>query len=74
MKTSGFQQQIVGAASCMTIIMKYTKGCGQLSSNYTFFADIWFSGLKTAEEENSEGVDYCGPVKTIHKVFFLDML
>ena len=44
--------------------MKATKLCGKLSSNDTLFDFIWFSGVKTVEEENKEGVDYCGPVKT----------
>ena len=30
--------------------------------------------MKTAEEENAEGVYYCGPVKTSHKGFFLATL
>ena len=30
--------------------------------------------MKTAEEVMAEGVDYCGPVKTIHKRFCLDTL
>ena len=51
-----------------------TKGCVQLMSNYTYFYDIWFSGVKTAEEEIYEGVDYCGPGKTIQKRFCLDIL
>ena len=33
------------------------------------FADIWFSGVKTAEEAMAEGVDYCRPEKTSHKGF-----
>ena len=46
-----------------------TKGCGQLTSNETYFSDSWFSSIKTAEEEMAAGVDYCGTVKTIHKFF-----
>ena len=30
--------------------------------------------MKIGEEELSEGVDYCGPVKTSHKGFFLATL
>ena len=55
----------------MKIIMMSTKWCGQLASNDNYFADSWFSGVKTAEEAMAEGVDYCGPVKTIHKGFCL---
>ena len=51
-----------------------TKGCGQLISNDTYFAYSWFSSVKTAEEMAAAGVDYCGPVKTIHKVFCLATL
>ena len=51
-----------------------TKGCGQLTSNDTYFADSWFSGVKTSEEVMAAVVDYCGPAKTIHKGFCLDTL
>ena len=54
--------------------MKANKWCGQLSSNYTFFADIWFSGVNIVEEKMAEGVDYFGPVKKIHKGFFMATL
>ena len=30
-----------------------TKGCGQLTLNYTYFADSWFSSVETAEEDMS---------------------
>ena len=43
-------------------------------SNLTYFDDSWFSGVKTAEEVVTEGVDYCGPLKSSHKGFFLAML
>ena len=46
-----------------------TKGCGQLPSSDNYFADSWFSSVKVSEEMAAAGVDYCGPVKTIHKVF-----
>ena len=46
MKSSGFQHQIEGISDFMNIIMKATKWCGQLSSNETFFDDIWFSIVK----------------------------
>ena len=49
--------------------MKTNKGCGKLSSNNTLFADRWFIRFTTADEENAEGVDYYGPVKTSHKDF-----
>ena len=42
-----------------------TKGCVQLASNDTYFADIWFSYVKNSEEMAPVEVDYCGPVKTI---------
>ena len=51
-----------------------TKGCGELTSNDTYFSYSWFSGVRTAEEEIYEGVDYCGPVKTIHKSFCIATL
>ena len=49
-KTLDFQQHIGGMADCMNIIMKATKGCGQISSNYTFFSIRWLCGVKTAKE------------------------
>ena len=52
-KASDFQQDIVGEVSCMKRIMKYNKGCGQLSSNGTFFAYSCFNGMKIAEEANA---------------------
>ena len=51
-----------------------TKGCGQLTSNDTYFSNIWFSVVKTVEESMAGGVNYFGPVKTSHKVFFLATL
>ena len=51
-----------------------TKGCGQLTSNDTYFSDSWFRSVKTAEEMAAAGVDYCGPVKTSHKGFCLATL
>ena len=46
MKSFSFQQQIRKEADCMKRIMRATKGCGQLSSNYTFFADICLRVVK----------------------------
>ena len=36
------------------------KGCGQLTSNDTYFADSWFSSVKTAKEMAAVEVNYCG--------------
>ena len=58
----------------MKIIIMAIKGCGQLKSRNTYFSDIWFSGVKTAEEAVSEVVDHCGTVKTIHGFFCLATL
>ena len=74
MKKSGFQKYLKGTDACMKILPIGTKGCGQMTSNDTYFADIWFSSVKTAEGEMDVGVDYCGPVKTIHKCFCLATL
>ena len=54
----------------MNIIMKDTKGCGQLLSNDTFFDDIRLSGVKIAKEASVEGVDYCVPLYISHKGFY----
>ena len=74
MKTSKFQNVLVGTTACMKRLVIATKGCGQLTSNNTYFADSWFSSVKNAEEMADAGVYYCGPVKTIHKGFCLSTL
>ena len=74
MKTQQFRYYIGGTADYMKIIMNTTKGWGKLSSNDTFFYDRWFIRVKTAGEENAQVVDYCGPLKTSHKVLCLDNL
>ena len=51
-----------------------TKGCVQMTSNDTYFADSWFSGVKTYEDVMAKGVDYCGPVNTSRKGFCLATL
>ena len=70
MKTSKFYFFLGGTTACMKRIAIATKGCGQLTSNNTYFADSFFSSVKTAEDMAAAGVNYCGPVKTSHKVFF----
>ena len=69
MKTSEFQKYLGSTATFMRRLIMATKGCGQLTSNDTYFSDSWFSSVKTAEEAMAEGVDYCEPVKTSHRVF-----
>ena len=56
---------------CMKRLMMSTKGRGQLMSNDTYFYDIWFSGVKTAEDMTAEEIYYCKPVKKIYKGFLL---
>ena len=51
-----------------------TKECVQMTSNDTYFADNWFSYVKTAEEAIAAGVNYCGPAKMSDKDFCLAML
>ena len=74
MKKSKFQSVLGGTAACMKRLAIATKGCGQLTSNDTYFSDSWFSYVKTAEEMAAAGVDYCGPVKISHKGFCLATL
>ena len=69
MKRSSFQKDIRGTAACMKIPLIANKGCGQLTSNDTYFADTWFSSVYTAEEAMAAEVDYCRPAKTSHKSF-----
>ena len=73
-KIAKYQQEIGGTAVFMKRLMMAKKGYGQLTSNYTYFYDIWFSGVKTADEEMAQGVDYCGPAKMSHKGFCLATL
>ena len=74
MKKSKSQSVLGGTAVFMKRLAIYTKGCGQLTSNDTYFSDSWFSSVNTAEEMAAAGVDYCGPVKTSHKGFCLAKL
>ena len=69
MKKSTFQSELGGTAVCMKRLAIATKGCGQLISNDTYFADSWFSSVKTDEEMTATGVNYCGPVRISHKGF-----
>ena len=71
MKTSKFQKYLRGTTACMKRLAITTKGCGQLTSNDTYFDGIWFSSVKPAEEMAAAGVDYYGPVKTSDKGFCL---
>ena len=74
MKTSNFQKDIGETAACMKRLIVATKGCEQLISNETYFSDSYFSGVKTAEEAMTKGVDYCGLTKTIHKGYCIATL
>ena len=58
MKKSIFQSELGDTAACMERLAIATKGCGQLTSNDTYFADSWFSYVKTAEEMAAAGVNY----------------
>ena len=69
MKKSKFQNVLGGTAACMKRLAITSKGCGQLTSNNTYFANSWFSSVKTAEEAMAVVVNYCGLSKTTHKVF-----
>ena len=46
MKTSKFQKDIGDTTTCMKRLDIATKGCDQLTSNDTYFAEIWFSSVK----------------------------
>ena len=74
MKKSKFQCVLGGTSVCVKRLAIATKGCVQLTSNDTYFANRWFSSVKTAEEMAAAGVNYCRPVKTIHKGFCLATL
>ena len=74
MNKKKFQSVMGGTDACMKRLAIATKGCGQLTSTDTYFADSWFSSVKTAEEMAAAGVDYCVPVKTSRKGFCLSTL
>ena len=69
-----FQKDLGGTTACTERLLIVTKGCGQLTSNDTYFSDSWFGSVKTADEVMTEGVDYYLPVKTIYKGFCLATL
>ena len=73
-KTSQFQKYIGGTTVFMKRLAIATKGCGQLTSNETYFADSWFGSVKTYGESMDSGVHYCGPVNMSHKGFCLATL
>ena len=73
-KTSKFKKYLGGTAVCMKRLDINTKGCCQLTSNDTYFADRWFSYVKISEEAMAAGVDYSGPAKTSHKGFCIATL
>ena len=54
--------------------MKAIKGCVELSSKYTFLADICFIVSNTFWEASAEVLYYYGPAKTRQKVFSLATL
>ena len=50
------------------------KGVVKCHKQTPSFADIWFIVVKISKEDNTQGVDYCWPVKTSNKGFLLDTL
>ena len=46
---SEIQKDIRDTAAWMKILLIATKGFGQMTSNYTCFANSWFSSVKTSE-------------------------
>ena len=74
MKTSKPQKYLRDTTVCMEKLAIANKGCGQLTSNDTYFADSWLSSVKKSEEAMAAGVDYCGLAKTTHKGFCLAKL
>ena len=49
MKKLKFQSILGGTTKCMKRLAISTKGCGQLTSNDTYFSNRWFSSVKTAK-------------------------
>ena len=69
MNTSKFQKYLIGTVLCTERLAIASKGCGQLTSNDSYFDDSWFSSAKMAEEAMAAGVDYCRTAKTTKKSF-----
>ena len=63
------QKYLRGTNTCMKRLDMATKGCGQIKSNDTYFADSWFSSVKMAKGAMAAGVDYCMLTETGHKGF-----
>ena len=74
MQVLAFQKYLGGTDACTKRLSISTKGCGQLTSNDTYFADRWFSSVKTSKEAMDTRVDYCGRAKTSQKGFGLSSL
>ena len=71
MKLLEFQKNIGGTVECIKRLPIATKGCGQLTSNDTYFSGIWYSYVKIAGEAMSAGVNYFRTTKMSHKGFSL---
>ena len=71
---SKFQKDLGGTTVYTKRLDIATKECGQLTSNYTYFAENWFSYVKTYEEIAAAGVNYFGPTKMTHKGSCLNTL
>ena len=56
-KTSNFKKYLGVNTACMKRLKIATKGCGKLTSNDTYFVDIWFSGVKRSEDAMNEVFD-----------------
>ena len=46
MNKSEYQEDILGIVAFIKITIKASKGYGQMSSNCTYFSDIWFNRIK----------------------------
>ena len=68
MKTSNFQKDIGGTASCIKRLMMNKNGVANWCKLMpTFMIYGTYRVVKTSEEEMAEGIYYCNPVKTSHK-------
>ena len=74
MKTAKLNNEIGEKQDCTKRITKNIKGCVQLSSKYTFFADIWLSVVNIVQQASAELLYYYGTAKTSHKVFCIAAL
>jgi hypothetical protein len=71
-KWSEFYHELGATASCTIRSASYTANGGQRETDFEpnlFLGDSWFASVKAAEAIKELGHEFCGPVKTSHRLF-----